>query len=79
LENRAGILYNDTVDQLKASVGSKAALALVVFSLGSAFVLGTKCHGFQFFHPYLNLLLWAVRRVPLRSIQIGHTKYSLIV
>ena len=43
-----------------------------VAQLGSAFVLGTKCHGFKSCHPYLLLLLWAVTRDQLRSIQIGH-------
>ena len=42
-----------------------------VAQLGSAFVLGTKCHGFKSCHPYLLLLLWAVTRDQLRSIQIG--------
>lgn len=31
-----------------------------VAQLGSAFVLGTKCHGFKSCHPYLLLLLWVV-------------------
>ena len=42
-----------------------------VAQLGSAFVLGTKCNGFKSSHPYLLLLLWAVTRDQLRSIQIG--------
>ena len=42
--------------------------------LGSAFVLGTKFHGFQSCHSYRLLILWAVTRDPLRSIQIGHKK-----
>ena len=43
-----------------------------VAQLGSAFVLGTKCHGFKSCHPYLSLLLWTVTRGQLRSIKIGH-------
>ena len=43
-----------------------------VAQLGSAFVLGTKCHGFKSCHPYLLLLPWAVTRDSLRSIKIGH-------
>ena len=42
VEKKTGILYNDTVDQLKRDVAQ----------LGSAFVLGTKCHGFKSCHPY---------------------------
>ena len=63
-ESRAGILYNDHRRPMKRDVAQ----------LGSAFVLGTKCHGFQSYHSYLLLLLWAVTRDPLRSIQIEHTK-----
>lgn len=41
-ENKTGNLYNDTVQQKRD-----------VAQLGSAFVLGKKCHGFQSCHPYL--------------------------
>lgn len=61
VENKTGILYNDTVDQWRD-----------VAQLGSAFVLGTKCHGFKSCHPYLLLLLWAVTGDFLRSTHIGH-------
>lgn len=47
VENKTGLLYNDTVQQLKKRD---------VAQLGSAFVLGTKCHGFKSCHPYLLLL-----------------------
>lgn len=43
-----------------------------VAQLGSAFVLGTKCHGFKSCHPYLLLLLCTVTRGQLGSIKIGH-------
>lgn len=53
VENKTWILYNDTVQKFwKRDVAQ----------LGSAFVLGTKCHGFKSCHPYLLLLLWAVTR-----------------
>lgn len=68
MENKTGLLYNDTVRQLKKKKRDVA-------QLGSAFVLGTKCHGFKSCHPYLLLLLWAVTRDYLRSIIIGH-KFS---
>lgn len=42
--------------------------------LGSAFVLGTKCHRFKSCHPYLLPLRWAVTRNQLRSIPIGRTR-----
>ena len=60
----AGILYNDHRRPIERDVAQ----------LGSAFVLGTKCHGFQSCHSYLLLLLWAVTRDPLRSIQIEDIK-----
>ena len=47
VEKKTGILYNDIIDQLKRDVAQ----------LGSAFVLGTKCHGFKSCHPYLLLFL----------------------
>ena len=49
-----------------------------VAQLGSAFVLGTKCHGFKSCHPYPQLLpiLWAVTRDQLRPIKSRHT-YSI--
>ena len=68
MENRAGILYNDHRRPIERDVAQ----------LGSAFVLGTKCHGFQSCHSYLLLLLWAVTRDPLRSIQIGYTYFDYI-
>lgn len=46
VENKTGILYNDTVEKLKGRD---------VAQLGSAFVLGTKCHGFKSCHPYFLL------------------------
>ncbi len=61
VENKTKILYNNTRNKWKRDVAQ----------LGSAFVLGTKCHGFKSCHPYLLLLLWAVTRDQLRSIQIG--------
>jgi hypothetical protein len=53
VENKKGIVYNGIVQQLKKRD---------VAQLGSAFVLGTKCHRFKSCHPYLLLLssLWAV-------------------
>ena len=51
MENRAGILYNDHRRPIERDVAL----------LGSAFVLGTKCHGSQSCHSYLLLLLWADR------------------
>ena len=57
-----------TVDQLKERD---------VAQLGSL-VLGTKCHWFQSSHSDLLLLLWAVTRDSLRSIQIGHTKSFIL-
>ena len=41
-----------------------------VAQLGSAFVLGTKCHGFKSCHPYLLLLLEAVTRDTFQSDSI---------
>lgn len=48
-----------------------------VAQLGSAFVLGTKCHRFKSCHPYLLLLKGAVTRDQLRSLQIGHNLWFL--
>lgn len=45
VENKTWILYNDTVLQF---------LKRDVAQLGSAFVLGTKCHRFKSCHPYLS-------------------------
>ncbi|EPS74398.1 hypothetical protein M569_00361, partial [Genlisea aurea] len=46
-----------------------------VAQLGSAFVLGTKCHGFKSCHPYLLLLKRAVSQNKVRSIEIARTPY----
>ena len=42
VENKTKILYNNTRNKWKRDVAQ----------LGSAFVLGTKCHGFKSCHPY---------------------------
>ena len=47
-----------------------------VAQLGSAFFLGTKCHGFQSSHPYQLLILWAVTRDPLKIDSIW--KYKIL-
>ena len=45
VENKTGILYNNIINELQRDVAQ----------LGSAFVLGTKCHGFKSCHPYLSI------------------------
>ena len=67
VENKTGILYNNIINQLQRDVAQ----------LGSAFVLGTKCHGFKSCHPYLLLRLWAITRDQLRLIKIENGTYPI--
>ena len=60
MENRAGILYNDTRRPIERD-SAAWPLFWVQNVTGSNPVIPT-------------LLLWAVTRNPLRSIQIGHKK-----
>ena len=64
VENKTKILYNNTRNKWKRDVAQ----------LGSAFVLGTKCHGFKSCHPYLiTFTLRSKEEFIEILIKFGHT------
>lgn len=70
VENKTRILYNYTI--------KTNWIERDVAQLGSAFVLGTKCHGFKSCHPYLiTFTLRSKEEFIEILIKIGHTQ-SLI-